>query len=140
MPASIDATVPARYNIAPDRRVLWYMVSEGPFPFSTSIDSNTSNQFPIADPVGVSILVIKAMVGLLKLCPISTNICASSIAWACVFINAPEPYFTSNTKASIPSANFLLMMLPAINGIDSTVAVTSRKAYIFLSAGAISMV
>ncbi len=36
---------------------------------------------------------------------------------------------------SEPAANFLDITLAAIRGIDSTVAVTSRSAYIFLSAG-----
>ena len=37
-----------------------------------------------------------------------------------------------------PSASFLLMMLDAMSGMDSTVAVASRSAYILRSAGAIS--
>jgi hypothetical protein len=43
-------------------------------------------------------------------------------------MNAPLPTFTSSTSASMPSASFLLMMLDAMSGIDSTVAVTSRSA------------
>ena len=56
------------------------------------------------------------------------------------FINAPEPVLTSSTSASIPSASFLLMMLAQISAGLSTVPVTSRNAYIFLSAGTISAV
>ena len=46
--------------------------------------------------------------------------------------NAPLPVFTSSTSPLSPSASFLLMMLAAISGIDSTVAVASRSAYSLL--------
>jgi hypothetical protein len=62
--------------------------------------------------------------------------CASSFAFAGSDINAPAPVFTSRTSALVPSAIFLLMIDDAISGIASTVAVTSRSAYNFLSAGA----
>ena len=51
-------------------------------------------------------------------------------------MNAPVPTLTSSTSAPVPSAIFFDMMLLAIRGIDSTVPVTSRSAYSFLSAGA----
>ncbi len=51
-------------------------------------------------------------------------------------MNAPLPTFTSSTSAPVPSAIFLLMIDEAISGIDSTVPVTSRRAYSFASAGA----
>ncbi len=51
-------------------------------------------------------------------------------------MNAPDPNFTSRTSPDAPSAIFLLMIELAISGIDSTVEVTSRSAYSFLSAGA----
>ena len=51
-------------------------------------------------------------------------------------MNAPLPTFTSSTSTPVPSAIFLLMIDDAISGIASTVPVTSRKAYSFLSAGA----
>ena len=41
---------------------------------------------------------------------------------------APEPNFTSSTRAEVPSAIFFDMIDDAISGIDSTVAVTSRSA------------
>ena len=41
---------------------------------------------------------------------------------------------------SAPAASFLLIILLAINGILSTVAVTSRKAYIFLAAFALMVI
>ncbi len=55
-------------------------------------------------------------------------------------MNAPEPVFTSSTRASIPSASFLLMMEAQIRNGLSTVPVTSRNAYSLRSAGAISAV
>ena len=55
-------------------------------------------------------------------------------------MKAPPPVLTSSTRPSIPSASFLDMIDAAISGIDSTVAVASRKAYRNLSAGAISAV
>jgi hypothetical protein len=51
-------------------------------------------------------------------------------------MKAPEPILTSSTRAPVPSAIFLLMIEDAIRGTDSTVPVTSRNAYSFLSAGA----
>ncbi len=44
------------------------------------------------------------------------------------FMKAPEPTFTSSTRAPVPSAIFLLMIELAISGIASTVPVTSRSA------------
>ena len=43
-------------------------------------------------------------------------------------MNAPAPTLTSSTMVCAPDAIFLLMMLLAISGRQSTVAVTSRKA------------
>ena len=60
---------------------------------------------------------------------------SATIAWASAcadrpsFMKAPEPALTSSTTASAPVAIFLLITELAINGIDSTVAVTSRSAY-----------
>ena len=51
---------------------------------------------------------------------------AISLAYSYVRINAPDPVLISNTRASVPLASFLLMMDDAINGIDSTVPVTSK--------------
>ena len=72
--------------------------------------------------------------------PVATIILARCSASSVRFINAPEPVLTSSTNASIPSASFLLMMLAQISGGLSTVPVTSRNAYILLSAGTISAV
>ena len=61
---------------------------------------------------------------------------ASSLARLGSDMKAPLPVFTSRTRALVPSAIFLLIIDEAISGIASTVAVTSRSAYNFLSAGA----
>jgi hypothetical protein len=68
--------------------------------------------------------------------PISTIVSARRFASPSVFMNAPLPVFTSSTMFLEPEASFLLMMLEAMSGMLSTVAVTSRSAYSFLSAGA----
>ena len=53
-------------------------------------------------------------------------------------MNAPLPTFTSSTIASAPPATFFEMIEPTMSGTDGTVPVTSRSAYIFLSAGSMS--
>ena len=67
--------------------------------------------------------------------PIATIDAASAraAAWSCM--NAPFPHFTSSITTSLPSASFLLMTEAEINGMLPMVAVTSRSAYSFLSAG-----
>ena len=60
--------------------------------------------------------------------PRSTIVAANSRACATVFMNAPEPAFTSSTSVAVPSAIFLLITEPATSGSDSTVPVTSRSA------------
>ncbi len=55
-------------------------------------------------------------------------------------MNAPRPTLTSSTSAPIPSAIFLLRIDAQMSGMLSTVPVTSRSAYSFRSAGAISSV
>ena len=70
-----------------------------------------------------------------------STICSARIrASSTVFMNAPSPTFTSSTIASIPAASFFDMIDDAMSGTMSTVAVTSRRAYSFLSAGARSPV
>ena len=72
--------------------------------------------------------VIRAWTFLSMRRPMPTMVCARRRASTCFFMNAPLPTFTSNTSASMPSASFLLMIDDEIRGIDSTVAVTSRRA------------
>ena len=95
---------------------------------------------PAEPPKGTSIRVNRATVRIPASTPSATIRVASSVASPIDFMNAPDPTFTSSTRAVVPSAIFLLMIELAINGIDSTVPVTSRSAYSFRSAGAISPV
>jgi len=60
--------------------------------------------------------------------PTSTMLRARVRASSRVFMKAPEPHFTSNTRASAPPASFLDMMDAVMRGMDSTVAVMSRSA------------
>ena len=60
---------------------------------------------------------------------------ANSFASCTVFKNAPEPYFTSSTIEVAPEAIFLDTTDAQIKDLLSTVAVTSRSAYILPSAG-----
>ena len=66
--------------------------------------------------------------GLPACAPISTIAFASSMDCSTVCISAPLPVFTSSTMAPAPLASFLLTMLEAISGMQSTVPVTSRSA------------
>ena len=109
--------------------------SFGPFPNSVKAASLTSRLFPIALPKGSLISVISALVSLPKKLPISTIVLARIRASSRFFMNAPLPYLTSSKIVSLPDAIFLDIIEAAINGIESTVPVTSLKAYNFLSAG-----
>ena len=57
-----------------------------------------------------------------------TSDSASRRESASVFMKAPLPVFTSSTRASMPSAIFLLMIDALMRGMLSTVAETSRSA------------
>ncbi len=50
-------------------------------------------------------------------------------------MNAPDPVLTSSRMLPAPPASFLLITLEAISAVLATVAVTSRSAYMALSAG-----
>ncbi len=95
-----------------------------------------STAFPAARPSGLPIQVTYATVATPAARPSPTMVRASSTDCPRSRMKAPEPVFTSSTSAGVPSAIFLLMIEDAISGIDSTVPVTSRSAYSFLSAGA----
>ena len=69
-------------------------------------------------------------------CPSRNMVSASWRADPTSFMNAPEPTLTSRTNAEVPSAIFFDMIELAISGMDSTVPVTSRRAYRRRSAGA----
>ena len=107
----------------------------GIFPESSSIASRTSRPLPTAIPSGWFISVMMATVRRPICVPISTIARASVRASSIVCMNAPVPTFTSSTIASAPAAIFLLMTLEAISGMLLTVPVTSRSAYMRLSAG-----
>ena len=97
----------------------------------------TSSALPTARPSGASIAVMMASVLTPEALPMETSDSASRRESASVFMNAPLPVFTSSTRASMPSAIFLLMIDALMSGMLSTVADTSRSAYSVLSAGAI---
>ena len=111
--------------------------SAGPLPCRTAMLSATSSALPMLWPRGLSISVMSAAT--LRPCavPMATIWRASSSAPSRSFMNAPSPIVTSSRIASEPAASFLDMMEDAISGMQPTVAVTSRRAYIFLSATAI---
>ena len=60
--------------------------------------------------------------------PTSTISRARARASASVFMNAPEPTFTSRTMTSAPAASFFDMMELTMSGMLCTVPVTSRRA------------
>ena len=125
----------ARYSMwaASSRQIC--VRSSGPSPRSVSTASSTSSELPILWPSGMSMLVISAPTFRPACSPMATIFSASVTACSFVFINAPLPHFTSSRMQSLPAASFLLIMDIAISGMLSTVPVTSRSAYIFLSAG-----
>ncbi len=120
--------MPAASIISRASKIVSSTTSAGPPPASTSTDSRTSSAFPAVKPSGTSIAVTSARVLTPAAVPSSTMVRASSAAFFGSLINAPLPVLTSRTSAEVPSAIFLLMIDEAINGIASTVAVTSRKA------------
>src|SRR5690606_8862902 len=101
-----------------------------------SMASRTSSAFPTATPRGWSMEVRYATACLPASWATATQVRARARASSSRVRKAPSPTFTSRTKASAPPASFLLMMEAAISGTLSTVAVASRSAYSFLSAGA----
>ena len=114
--------------------------SSGPSPASPWMLSSTSRALPHARPSGRSMAVSSATTRQPRASPSAIIVRASSMARSSSGRNAPDPVFTSSTRPSSPSASFLDMMLAEMSGMDSTVAVTSRRAYSRLSAGAISWV
>ncbi len=83
---------------------------------------------PTARPSGACIEVSQATARQPMSRERSTRVRASRSALSRVGMNAPEPTFTSSTSPSRSSASFLLRMLAAMRGMESTVAVTSRSA------------
>ena len=138
--SSTVAARPPAISICAPRVIHNSTKSAGPCPFKVSIASFTSRALPTAHPRGWSMSEITAIVLRPAFLPICTISLARAKASSCAFIKAPLPVFTSSTMASAPAASFLLIMELAISDILSTVAVTSRRAYSFLSAGARSAV
>ena len=83
---------------------------------------------PTARPSGWSIRVIRARIRFPSARPIEHIDSARMRAWSSRSMKAPPPVLTSSTSPSIPSASFFDMIEAEINGIDSTVAVASRRA------------
>ena len=104
--------------------------SSGPFtrPASTSMASFTSKAFPMCEPSGSSMPVIRAATRRPACRPISTMVRPSSSASGRVRISAPPPTLISSTMPSAPIASFFDITDDAIKGIESTVDVTSRRA------------
>ncbi|SIN55512.1 Uncharacterised protein [Mycobacteroides abscessus subsp. abscessus] len=121
-------SIPAAASISRASVTVSATTSSGPPPASTSSDSCTSTAFPAVAPNGVSIAVSRALVATPCAVPRSTIAEANSRARCSDFMNAPAPTLTSRTSAAVPSASFLLMIDPAMSGIDSTVPVISRSA------------
>ena len=104
------------------------VTSSGAVPLSVSHASCTSSALPMALPRGRPMSVMRATVVRPTSSPSSTMHSASLMASSGVFMKAPLPHFTSSRILSAPAAIFLLMMLEAMSGMESTVAVTSRRA------------
>ncbi len=119
---------PQRTSSSAPSSIVSIVKSLGPSPFSVAIASSTSRWLPTAKPNGWSMAVMSATVFLPKAWPIATISSASLRASCSSRIKAPLPAFTSSTMYCAPAAIFLLITEEAINGMQSTVAVTSRKA------------
>ena len=89
--------------------------------------SSTSSALPTARPSGSSMGDSIADVGTPESFPRRIRSRASSSACCRVFMKAPRPAFTSSRMRSAPAASFLLMILLAIKGRLSIVAVTLRR-------------
>ena len=128
LPHSSLSPIPASISILHESSRQTVQRSPDVLPLSISTDSMTSSELPTALPSGESIFVIRAAVLTPAPLPISTIVRASRRESSSVFIKDPLPVLTSRRIQSEPSASFLLMMLEAMSGMLSTVAVTSRRA------------
>ncbi len=134
--AGSASLTPAASSISRASATVSSTTSAGPPPARTSTDSRTSSALPAVRPSGVDMSVRSATVFTPWSVPRPTIVEASSRASSIVFMKAPVPTFTSRTSEPVPSAIFFDMIEEAIRGMASTVPVTSRSAYSFLSAGA----
>ena len=111
--------------------------SAPPFsPRSMRTASSTSSALPMYMPSGWFMSVTSAATLRPAWQPMCTMSRASLRASSSRSISAPEPLFTSSTIARVPAASFLDSTDDTISGSESTVPVTSRRAYSRLSAGA----
>ena len=115
--SSHESARPAKSNIWAPSAKTTSLKSEGPSPFKVSTASITSMAFPTAFPSGWSISVMTAAVFLPAIVPIDTISFASATESSYFFMNAPFPVLTSSTIASLPEANFLLIIELAISDI-----------------------
>ena len=97
-------------------------------PDNTSMQIATSSALPNAGAKGSSISVISAAVGQPAPLATSTKARAKAVASLWVFINAPEPTFTSKTSPCRPADSFFDKIEAVIRSTLSTVPVTSRIA------------
>ena len=102
--------------------------------------SFTSTALPADHAKGTDMSVNKADVVMPAPFPTSTMLCAKARALSLSCMTAPLPHLTSSTKCSRPAANFFDTMDAVMSPMCSTVAVTSRVAYMRRSAGAKSSV
>ena len=114
--------------------------SAGPEPRKVSTDSRTSRALPAANPIGESISVRVTRVEMPNPLPVETIDSANTRASSSVCMKAARPTLMSITSAANPSAAFFDRIEPVISGVEAMRPVTSRIAYIRLSAGAISPV
>ena len=89
----------------------------------------------MAQPRGCSIEVSTAVVAIPMPFAASTSERANSSACSRSRMKAARPNLTSSTSADSPSAAFLDTIEEVIRGIDATVSVMSRMAYMRRSAG-----
>ena len=102
--------------------------------------SFTSSPLPAASANGWFISVSNASVGIPAWVPTAQSESDNSRATVMSVMNAPFPTLMSITNDPRPAASFFDKMLAVINPYCSTVAVTSRVAYMRRSAGAKSSV
>ena len=109
----------------------------GPLPFSVSRHSMTSSALPIARPSGAS-MPVRTASSQARAAADRHHRLGERRASACGLHERAASDLDVQHERVVPSAIFLLMIEEAMSGRLSTVPVTSRSAYSFLSAGAMS--
>ena len=90
--------------------------------------NKNNNNFEINYNLAIINFELKNIKKSLKFFDKCKKIDPKSLAVPSSFINAPCPILISITSPSIPSAIFLLIIEPQINGRESIVSVTSLRA------------